>query len=219
MSTAGRHSRVPSIASASSDRDGWMEADPPYQQPWLNHLVKILIFLHNAVVIPFIMVFTSVLYAAISDVFGHPICPTPDPSNGAIVILNSTAGNAASIPFPSWLHTVPRSTVFLRTAVVAVVLPSLYPRLTGASDRDRTRYRLDTCFCASPSTPFLHVRSDSDFVKRGWTVFAYGESRDQAHEVLSPTRATGPSSRVPDLSMVRHIDHSCDMHLITLPCF
>jgi len=78
-----------------------MEADPPYHQPWLNHLVEIFIFLHNAVVIPFIMVFTSALYTAISQVFGRPNCPTPDPSNGAIVILNSTAGNAASIPFPS----------------------------------------------------------------------------------------------------------------------
>ena len=77
-----------------------MEADPPYHQPWLNRLVKVFIFLHNAVVIPFILAFTSALYAAISQIFGRPKCPTPDPSNGAIVILNSTAGNTAPIPSP-----------------------------------------------------------------------------------------------------------------------
>ena len=105
MSSVGRHSRVPSLASASSGRERWMGADPPYQHPWLNRLVKVFISLHNAVVIPFILGITSALYAAISQVLGHPKCPTSDPSNGAIVVLNSTAGNAAPTPFPSWLPT------------------------------------------------------------------------------------------------------------------
>ena len=79
-----------------------MRVDPPYQQPWLNRLVKVFISLHNAIVIPFILGFTSALYAAISQVLGCPKCPTSGPSNGAIVVLNSTAGNAALVPFPSW---------------------------------------------------------------------------------------------------------------------
>jgi hypothetical protein len=105
MSSVGRHSRVPSFASASassSGREKWMGADPPYQQPWLNRLVKVFISLHNAFVIPFILGFTSAVYAAMSEVLGRQKCPTSDPSNGAIVVLNSTAGNAALVPFPSW---------------------------------------------------------------------------------------------------------------------
>jgi hypothetical protein len=97
MSTsAGPHSRGASRASSSDP----FEPDPPYQQPWLNRLVILFIWFHNAIIIPFVLHFTSALYAAICQALGRPKCPTPDSSNGAIVVLNSTAGNPSSNLFP-----------------------------------------------------------------------------------------------------------------------
>ena len=104
MSRRGQHhsrmSSLASLASASSATDTWVDPEhPPYQQPWLNCLVQLFISLHNALVIPVISAFTSALYTAISQLFGRPKYPAPDPSNGAIVVLNSTGGTF------SWLST------------------------------------------------------------------------------------------------------------------
>jgi len=107
----GHHSRVPSLTSASTtSADRYLSDSDPQYQPPLNHFVKLFISLHNAILVPLVFRFTSALYAAISQVFRRPKCLTPHPSNGAIVVLNSTRGNAIPIP----LHPISSGAVFLR---------------------------------------------------------------------------------------------------------